>query len=514
MVEDRLRSGLVKLAAALLFGAALLPAAVAPAEDPQLSATARAAAEHAVSAYGEQAIAALADLVRFRSVHVDGTDNATNPEFRAMTGYLAGKAAELGLDFSDHGSVVLIGLGAAPDRLGIIAHADVQPADPSKWVADPFTLDAESEPGRLVGRGAEDDKGPLATALYAMKAIADTGRPMSRRIELIVSYTEESDWAPFREFLAGYDPPTINFALDAVYPVVTAEKGWGEIHVSLPAEGEAAPLPGSLVSFTGGSFLSQVPEDAEARIAGAGPELEAALRAAIAGKQPVTFTFERHGQDLAVRARGVSAHSMDPWEGTNAITHLAGLLVRLDWPDTAAARMVRWIDDLVGTGDFAEKFGDLAYEHDFMGRLTLTLATVTADDGRLTANVSFRRPVGRSAEDVESAIRAAVDGWKERTGTAELELETTVYDPYLLEEAPHVAPLLQVFRHYTGLEDAGPVAIGGGTNARLLPNGVSFGPSMPGETYTGHSEHEFITREQFLLNLKMYTAALAELSLR
>ena len=34
---------------------------------------------------------------------------------------------------------------------------------------------------------------------------------------------------------------------------------------------------------------------------------------------------------------------------------------------------------------------------------------------------------------------------------------------------------------------------------------------MPGATYTGHSEHEFITREQFLLNLRMYTAALAEL---
>jgi dipeptidase D len=223
---------------------------------------------------------------------------------------------------------------------------------------------------------------------------------------------------------------------------------------------------------------------------------------------------ERDGEGLTVRARGVSAHSMDPWEGTNAITHLAGLLVRLDWPDTAAARMVRWINDLVGTGDFAERFGDLAYEHDFMGRLTLTLATVTADDGRLTANVSFRRPVGRSAEEVEGAIRAAVDGWKERTGTGELELETKIYDPYLLEDAPHVATLLEVFRQYSGLEDAGPVAIGGGTNARLLPNGVSFGPSMPGETYTGHSEHEFITREQFLLNLKMYTAALAELSLR
>lgn len=35
---------------------------------------------------------------------------------------------------------------------------------------------------------------------------------------------------------------------------------------------------------------------------------------------------------------------------------------------------------------------------------------------------------------------------------------------------------------------------------------------MPGEIYTGHSEHEFITREQFTLDLEMYTAALTQLA--
>ncbi len=60
--------------------------------------------------------------------------------------------------------------------------------------------------------------------------------------------------------------------------------------------------------------------------------------------------------------------------------------------------------------------------------------------------------------------------------------------------------------------EAGPIAIGGGTHARLVPNGVNFGPAMPGEPYTGHSEHEYQTREQYLLNLKMYTAMLVHLA--
>lgn len=35
---------------------------------------------------------------------------------------------------------------------------------------------------------------------------------------------------------------------------------------------------------------------------------------------------------------------------------------------------------------------------------------------------------------------------------------------------------------------------------------------MLGVEYTGHTEKEFITHKQFMLNLKMYTAAFIELS--
>ena len=72
--------------------------------------------------------------------------------------------------------------------------------------------------------------------------------------------------------------------------------------------------------------------------------------------------------------------------------------------------------------------------------------------------------------------------------------------------------LVDIFRHYTGQRDAGPIAVGGGTQARLLPNGVNFGPSMPGAVYTGHSDHEFVTVDQLRLNLTMQTAMLVELA--
>jgi dipeptidase D len=489
----------------------LLSAAPTCAQTP--SRRAREAADHARQRYGEAAVAALAELVGFETVHRPGVDNAENPEFRQMTAGLERRASEMGLDFADHGAVVLIGLGDAAQRLGVVTHADVQPADPSKWARDPFSLDVSSEPGRLVGRGVEDDKGPIVACLFAMKAVKDRGIRLERRIELIISYTEESDWDAFEAFLHQHPPPGLNVVLDAQYPVVSAEKGWGTIHLSLPAAPRPAPAAEpSLTSFTGGAFLSQIPEDARASIAAPSATLEAALRDAAERDAEVRYRFSSEGGSLIVEAQGRAAHSSTPWDGRNAITHLAAVLGAHDWPDTPASRMVRLINDLVGTGDYAERFGDVAYSHPFMGRLTLTLATLSEDEGRLVAGISLRRPAGRGRAEVKRTLLDAVEGWKRRAGVGELTAAMKLYDPHYLEDAPHIPVLLAIFRHYTGREDAEPVAMGGGTHARLVPSGVNFGPSMPGEDYTGHSEHEFMSREQFLLNLQMYTAMLVELA--
>ncbi len=499
--------------AAMLFLGVAHAAVAAPPPNPSPRSVETAA--YAKATYGDRSIATLGEMVAFRTVAREGVPAADNPEVKKLSAYLAAKAKELGFDFADRGGVVLIGVGkrdAIPaDRIGLIVHGDVQPVDPSKWAKDPFTLDAESEPGKLLGRGTEDDKGPLATALYAMKALADRGLADGKRIELIVSMSEESDWEPMQKLLEGWIPPALNVGLDADYPVVIAEKGWCSIELGIdpvPASGDGPRL----ASVSGGFFLSQVPEDAEATIAGATPEITARLISAARHDGDVRFTFEPRGEgDLVVRARGVSAHSSTPWDGKNAIAHLAALLNRERWPDGQAARMVRLLDDLVGTGIYAEKFGHLGYEHPFMGKATLSLGTLKVVDGRFVAGLNLRRPAGRTKSEVEDSIREAVEAWT-KASQVPVALKSDIYDPHYIESAPHIPVLLGVFAHYTGKADAKPISIGGGTHARLFPNGVNFGPGMPGEVYTGHSEHEWIGRDRMLLNLEMYTAMLAELA--
>ena len=400
----------------------------------------------------------------------------------------------------------------------------------------PFELDTTSEPGRLVGRGTEDDKGPIASAMYAMKAIKDQKLALSKRLELYIYMAEESDWAPLTEFLKTHVPPQMNITLDAEYPVVTAEKGYGTVSVTFapapapaPAEGAAREVTSSLAvsgagtaaspaagtasigAFRGGFFGSQIPEDASAVIETASDQVEAQIRQRAAAQPGMRYTYTRQGGQLTIAARGVSAHSSKPEDGLNAISMLADALKVQAWADTGAGALVNFLNDMIGTGIHAEKFGAIAYRDAFMGPLTFAPTVIKQSGAGLELNINLRRPRGKTSAQLEAEVRAALAAWQ--AGKPALTAtRIQISEPWEQKTAPQVPVLLSVFSHFTGIKNAQPIAIGGGTNSRLFPNAVSFGPAMPGTVYSGHSEHEFITVKQLMLNLQMYTAVMVELA--
>ncbi|HEX7047398.1 MAG TPA: dipeptidase [Gammaproteobacteria bacterium] len=490
----------------------LLALVAAPALADNLPPRATKAAAHAVANYDDAQVELLAELVRFKTVHEEGIPNAENPEFRGFADHLRQQAEMLGLDFTDYGAVLVIGLGDAEQRVGVVTHGDVQPADASKWESSPFELDTESEPGKLIARGAEDDKAPIATAMYAMKAIKDLGLPLERRIELIIGLTEESDHAPFLKVLEQYTPPEMNIGIDAMYPVVVAEKGWGGVWVTFSDNGSSdAAL--AIERFEGGAFMSQVPGDASIEIRGAGNALVKHVRARAKNSDDgLTYRVEQNGEILTIHAKGKAAHSSEPENGLNAITHVAALLDGETLPDSAAGQALDFVNVLLGTGLYGKQFGDIAYAHSFMGPLTVNLSTARTTEDGVTLGINLRAPAGKSTATLEAEIRAAIAEWANGRGLPEPDVRLHLGEAYLPKQPAQVEPLLAVFEHYTGIENPQPISIGGGTFARLVPNAVNFGPAMPGVPYTGHSTHEYITREQMTLNLEMYTAMLAWLA--
>ncbi|MCC2954412.1 dipeptidase [Massilia sp. IC2-477] len=499
--------------ASLLLASLSLPAAAATKSNSAPSDSAVKTAKYAATTYRKDVVDTLAKLVSYNTVADKAVPSDKNPVHIAFKEALKLEAQRLGLDYTDHGWTVVIGLGNGSERVGVITHGDVQPVNPSKWKKSPFVLDRTSEPGKLLARGAEDDKGPIATALYAMKAIKDKGLPLSKRIELYVYMGEESDWAPLVEFLKTHQPPQVNITLDAEYPAVTAEKGYGTVAVTVPkAAAVAAPAGEPYVAeFGGGFFGSQIPEDANAVIANATPEIEKAVRARGAKQEGMQYSFSWQDSTLSIKAKGVSAHSSKPEDGVNAVSMLADALAVRPWANTVAGGVVNFLNEMVGTGIYGEKFGSIAYRDSFMGPMSFAPTVIKQREDGIEVSINMRRPQGKSNEQLTKEVNEALAQWQARRLPL-ANVTVRISDPWVQKSAPQLPILMNVFSYFTGMKNPQPVSVGGGTNSRLFPGAVSFGPAMPGKVYTGHSEHEFITEKQLLLNLQMYTAVLVELA--
>lgn len=488
-------------------------ASAAPTEiQQQPSAVAKQTARYAATRYQHEIVKTLGKMVSFNTVANPAIAFEKNPEHLGFKKYLQSEAARLGFDFADHGHVLIIGYGKGKDRVGMITHGDVQPVDPSKWKQSPFQLDSKSEPGRLLGRGAEDDKGPIASGLYAMKAIKDKNLNLHKRIELYVYMAEESDWAPLEAFLKTHTPPQINITLDAEYPVVIAEKGYGTVQLTVPTQNlNIASSEAHLSAFGGGFFGSQIPEDAYASISNATPAIELALKQRAEKQAKMQYTYSWKDQELHIKARGISAHSSKPEDGVNAIAMLADALAIRTWQETTAGSMVNLINELLGTSLYGEKFGRIAYHDNFMGSMSVAPTVIKQTAEGIQLSINIRRPQGKDRAQLQQEIQDALNAWQAQHRSLQ-KVSIELSDAWIRTDAPQIPTLLSVFAHYTGIKNAKPISIGGGTNSRMFPNAVSFGPTMPGMVYSGHSEHEFISTKQLLLNLQMYTAVLVELT--
>ena len=496
---------------ALLTPLFFIPFVTFPSNAASLSDEATQTASYAVKTYKNDMVSSLEKLVKHNTVAVEGTPSTQNPIHIAFKQELKAQALQLGLDYKDDGYVVIIGLGESADRIGIITHGDIQPVTVEKWKQSPFQLDQTSEPGKLIGRGTEDDKGAISTALYAMKAIKDKNVKLNKRIELYIYMAEESDWGPLEEYVKNHTLPQTNITIDAEYPVVTAEKGYGTISLTFTKRTIQTKTP-YLVAFTGGFFGSQIPEDATATIKNADIQLLQQLVEKSKAYKNITFDLTLTENTLTIKALGKSAHSSQPEGGVNAITHLAELLNIKKWPMNTSGALVNFINSELGTGLYGEKFGDIAFSDDFMGPMTVSPTVLKQVPNGIQLNINIRRPRGKDTALLQKQIKQVVTKWQRKNNFILSDFKQSVREPWIQKDLPHTETLLSVFSHYTGVKNPKPLSIGGGTNSRLFPNAVSFGPSMPNTTYTGHSEHEFITLKQFELNLNMYTAALVELA--
>ncbi len=451
-----------------------------------------------------------------------------DPNIIALGQLVAKMAGDFGLQYRNVDNrifeVKLPGSGTA--EFGILTHGDVVPVVVDEWVLDdgtkldPFKLTRVG--GLLYGRGTIDDKGSIATVLYAMKAVKESGLPLSRTIRLMIETTEESGGDGMRYYQQQTALPEYNIVLDSKYPAVVAEKGSGSLRAQFAVGNVGAPPAGAstIVAMAGAASASAIPETATARLLSADPAALAAQLLAAApgfvsqyegqgGKFTIAAVADATGVD--VKVTGSSAHGSRPEEGVNPLPRLALFLHSsgLNLVDNGFTQANRYIVDLFGLDYLGNKMG-LAYADSFMGPLTMSPTVIQLSTGKVAVTANVRMPRGNTPDALSTASQAKVRDWATANAiTAEVSHSQGNWmarDP----KGAWLSTLLNVFGDTTGLP-AEPVSTAGSTTAKQMPNAINFGPAMPGKKYTAHNAKEFKEVVDLDADMQMFTEMLVRI---
>jgi acetylornithine deacetylase/succinyl-diaminopimelate desuccinylase-like protein len=146
---------------------------------------------------GERLRDEVSELTR-ELIRID-TSNPPGRESEAA-GFLAGWLAEAGVESElagpDPARLNLVaripGAGEGPSLM-LMAHTDVVPAPDADWTVPPFA--GELRDGRVIGRGAADMKGELASRVVAFAELARSGEPPPGDVILVAEADEERNTA-------------------------------------------------------------------------------------------------------------------------------------------------------------------------------------------------------------------------------------------------------------------------------------------------------------------------------
>lgn len=471
-------------------------------------------------------IDATARMVAIPTVRSDKVPPHEDKHIIAFGALVEGMAKEFGLQYRNVDNRVFeVKLpGSGPEEFGILTHADVVPVVADEWVLDdgtrldPFKLTRVG--GNLYGRGSIDDKGSIATVLFAMKAVKDSGLPLARTIRLMIETTEETGGDAMKYYRAKTALPEYNIVLDSKYPAVVAEKGSGALRASLPLPPTAIPDVTAITAMAGAASANAVPQTATARLQGGNladvaARLNAAKGAFVAKYQPQGGAFSidvaQDGGAVVVKVTGASAHGSRPEEGVNPLPRLALFLKEsgLALAPNGYAQAVRYLTDLYGT-DYLGRTMGLAYSDDVMGPLTMSPNLIREKDGKVDVLVNVRMPRGSTPEALTQATSAKIKAWGAQAGVA---VEVDHQQGNWMARDPKgawLATLLNTFGDTTGLE-AKPVPTAGSTTAKLMPNAINFGPAMPGKKYTAHNAKEFKEVADLDADMQMFTEMLVRI---
>ena len=360
------------------------------------------------------------------------------------------------------------------DLIGIVCHLDVVPSGDG-WETPPFKLTLKD--GILYGRGIVDDKGPAAASYIAMKRLLESGYPLSKRVRLILGTDEERTCSCVETYAAKGEVPSFSITPDAEFPVIYAEKGIMNIKVSDDS-------PSSIVASAGSA----------------------------ANMVPAKSTCNINGKEYT--AMGKTAHASKPDLGINAIFEMIKMLDK-DSVDYSGSPLLSFIANELVNKTSAEYTGcDITDES---GSVTANPSILKCGEDGESLIIDIRCPVSYQMDSITSfiAMKAANYGLS-------VEVTNQMDHLYKSKDLPEIALLTDIWKEnmplYSGFNPefldtyTEPIAIGGGTYARHMPDTIAFGIQTPWQEDQCHQANECRALKDFETDIKVLTEAIKALA--
>ena len=383
--------------------------------------------------------------------------------------------------------------GEGDEMIAVLGHLDVVPIGEG-W--DYPAFGAEIVDGKMYGRGVLDDKGPTIGALYALKAIKDSGISLDRRIRVIFGCDEECGSSCMEHYKeVGEETPVMGFTPDADYPLIFCEKGMTGILVGKknPENGEKKVL-----KFEGGTASNVVTPKCCLQVEG---DLTVNDFAGVKADKNQT---ENSVSVTSVYAEGKSAHGSVPHLGENAAIKLLEAVKENQFGGDFQ-KMLHFLLEEIGTETNGEKLGIRFFDEE-TGETTVNVGVVKYDEEEMSVTLDIRYPKNGIPEVVETTVKNVAE--KYGLDILKCSSENVLYVP---KDSELVQKLMKVYKDNTGRDDQ-PLAIGGGTYAKMFPNMVAFGPTFPGQEDNIHQPNECVSIENLMRAIEITADAMVALA--
>ena len=423
----------------------------------------------------------LSDLIKIPSIKGEPSEGAPYGVYpkEALAYFLdlAGKDGFITENVGDKAGYIQ--WGTKGPLVAVLGHLDVVP-EGSGWDTDPFTV--EEKNSRFFGRGVIDDKGPVISAYMAMRRFKENHPDPDYRVRLIVGTDEEHGSSCMARYCESEELPDIGFTPDAEFPCIFAEKGIYQMHFE--------EEPSGRFTLHGGNAANMVPAYCE-----------------------LIDLQENRG----VSAEGIQAHASHPDLGINAIDNMLDKM-SLDLKQTSKLLLLM--------EKYFSKKAEIPFSSffpsDISGSMTTNVGIVDISTDHASLHVDIRVPVNTPLEQVREKLNAVASEFGVKV------IDDSVQPPLFKDEkSEQITALCEIYGKYRESfafdpqeesersdalkEEVKPIAIGGGTYARTMPNIVAFGPQLPWAKDQCHQANESILQKNLYLLVPMYEEALEKL---